>query len=462
MPLVVLLAMLVLTTSAHAAAVVTPVCSPAPQTCSGWFHSDVTLTWVVEPSTATTVGCEPRVFTEETPGTTATCSADDGTGPVTGQAVIMLDKTPPVVSGGVAARGPDVGDWYTAPVAISFTGTDDSSGLAGCPAVTYQGPDSAAASVTGACTDVAGNTGSSPPFNLKYDATGPEVTAATPERPPDRGGWFTAPIPFSFSATDAASGLAECAPAVYSGPDGAMAAVVGTCRDHAGNQSSRAFPLMYDTTAPPISRLTVTPGDQRAAVRWETTPDATFVEVLRIPGRDSESASVVFTGPGSSFHDDKLHNNVRYVYRVRVADAAGNESVATASAVPGPPSPDPPAGSGQLRSGPPAQTPLPRRAGLLRPRAGAKVTAGRPPLLTWRRVPRARYYNVQLYRGTRKVLSVWPGRPRYQLERRWSFAEKRRRLSPGRYRWYVWPGYGRRSKSVYGDLIGRRSFTVVG
>jgi hypothetical protein len=248
---------------------------------------------------------------------------------------------------------------------------------------------------------------------------------------------------------------------IYSGPDAPVASVVGTCRDRAGNQSSRAFALMYDITPPPISHLTVTPGDQRVAVRWATTPDVTFVEVLRIPGRDSESASVAFTGPGSSFQDDNLRNGVRYVYRVRVADAAGNESVATAAAVPSTPSPDPAAGSGQLRSGPTVQATRPRRGGLLRPRANAKVPAGRPLLLTWRPIPRARYYNVQLYRGTRKVLSAWPTRPRYQLERRWSFAEKTRRLSRGRYRWYVWPGYGRRSKSVYGDLVGRRSFNAV-
>jgi hypothetical protein len=458
-PLVLLLLTLVAAPPAQAAVDVTPKCSIAPEDCSGWFRSDVSLTWIVTPSDATKVGCEDKAFDAETAGTTASCTADDGSGPVTKEVVIRVDKTPPVVGDGLAVRGPDAGDWYNAPVTIAFTGEDAMSGLGACPPIAYQGPDGVA-SVVGTCSDVAGNTGSSTPFSFNYDATGPEVTAAVPERLPDRAGWYTAPVRFSVLGADATSGLAECPPVTYAGPDAAAASVVGTCRDRAGNQSSRAFELMYDVTPPPISHLTATPGDQRAALRWQTTPDATFVEVLRVPGRESESASVVFRGPGSSFQDDKLRNGVRYVYRVRLADPAGNESVATAAAVPSAPSPDPPGGSGQLRSGPtvPASQ---GHAGLLRPRANAKVTAGRPLLFTWTPIARARYYNVQLYRGKRKILSVWPARPRYRLERQWSFAGKPRRLSRGRYRWYVWPGYGRRAKSTYGDLVGRRDFKAV-
>ena len=42
----------------------------------------------------------------------------------------------------------------------------------------YSGPDKANASVSGSCTDVAGNTRSRS-FALKYDATAPQVTGAT-------------------------------------------------------------------------------------------------------------------------------------------------------------------------------------------------------------------------------------------------------------------------------------------
>jgi hypothetical protein len=103
-----------------------------------------------------------------------------------------------------------------------------------------------------------------------------------------------------------------------------------------------------------------------------------------------------------------------------------------------------------------------RRAHLLSPAAHATVRTGRPPLLRWMPVRRAHYYNVQLFQGHRKVLSAWPARPRYQLTKRWTRLGTPQRLRRGRYRWYVWPGFGARPKSRYGGLLGRRAFTVVG
>ena len=95
---------------------------------------------------------------------------------------------------------------------------------------------------------------------------------------------------------------------------------------------------------------------------------------------------------------------------------------------------------------------------LLAPRTGARVTA--PPLLAWRRVARASYYNVQLYRGRLKVLSAWPVRTRLQLRARWTYLGQNRKLSPGVYRWYVWPGYGPARAHRYGALLGQSKFTV--
>jgi hypothetical protein len=84
-----------------------------------------------------------------------------------------------------------------------------------------------------------------------------------------------------------------------------------------------------------------------------------------------------------------------------------------------------------------------------------------PPVLRWKRVRRATYYNVQLYRRHRKILSRWPRRSSLRLQRQWRYKGTRRRLAPGRYRWYVWPGYGRRSAKRYGRLLGKSTFTVV-
>jgi hypothetical protein len=275
---------------------------------------------------------------------------------------------------------------------------------------------------------------------LKYDATGPWVAAAIPARPPDHAGWFTSAIRFHFSGTDATSGLADCRSVSYAGPDAAAASISGKCKDQAGNVSRRAFTVMFDATPPRISGLTATSGDRRVALQWQSSHDGTSVEVVRIPGYGSQPASVVFTGPGSSFADDQVDNGVRYVYRVRLADAAGNETRQAIASVPSDPT----------------------LARLLSPAANATVRTGRPPLLRWMPVPRARYYNVQLFRGARKVLSGWPVRPRYQIKKRWTRLGTPQRLRRGRYHWFVWPGFGARPKADYGDLLGRRAFTVLG
>ena len=78
----------------------------------------------------------------------------------------------------------------------------------------------------------------------------------------------------------------------------------------------------------------------------------------------------------------------------------------------------------------------------------------------WPSVRRARYYNVQIFRGERKLLSVWPARPRYQVERSWRFRRKPRRLVPGNYRWMVWPGYGQRAQGRYGKPIVKSTFSI--
>ena len=171
-------------------------------------------------------------------------------------------------------------------------------------------------------------------------------------------------------------------------------------------------------------------------LEWQTTADVESLEVVRTPGLGSATSSVVFRGPGTRFEDRKVRNRVRYVYELRVRDAAGNGDIRFVTAVPGP--------------------------RLLSPALKAVGRVRRPPLLRWTPVPGARYYNLQLFRRGRKILSTWPSGSRYQVTRHWSYGGQRRQLVPGRYQWRVWPGLGPRSKGDYGKQIGRSSFTLVG
>ena len=166
---------------------------------------------------------------------------------------IKVDKTAPAVTGGTPARAADVNGWYNHAVPITFSGSDQTSGIAACTSTTYGGPDSGAASLSGTCTDNAGNVSSPFPYGLKYDETAPVVDGASPERSPNAAGWFNRPVRFDLAGTDPTSGIADCPAVTYGGADSATASFTGTCRDQAGNAASRTFGLKYDSTAPTVT-----------------------------------------------------------------------------------------------------------------------------------------------------------------------------------------------------------------
>jgi hypothetical protein len=95
---------------------------------------------------------------------------------------------------------------------------------------------------------------------------------------------------------------------------------------------------------------------------------------------------------------------------------------------------------------------------MISPRAGATVRAA--PMLRWRPVRKARFYNVQVFRRGHKMLSAWPGRPRFRLHARWVFRGDEYRLRPGKYTWLVYPAFGTPSNPRYGKLVGLSSFVV--
>jgi hypothetical protein len=409
-------------------------CTPAPQDCSGWYRANVSIDWTVLPTDATILtGCQDRTYTADTPGTNEFCSADDGT-TVSVQLKIRRDATPPVVTGGSPARAADSNGWYNRDVLLTFKGTDQTSGIAACTATTYGGPDSAAASVTGTCVDNAGNTSGPLPYGLKFDGTGPEITSLAPERGPDFDGWYNRPVRFDVTGSDALSGLADCPPIIYSGPDGQAARVDAACSDRAGNTATRAFVLPFDASAPAIDRFKAAPGDRKIDVSWKRPRDATSVELTRSPGRGKAAQSIMHSGPGKTFHDRKVVNGRRYTYRLRLADAAGNVSVRSISAKAGP--------------------------RLIAPGPGAERSRKHPPLLRWTPVRGAAYYNLQLFRDGHKVLSAWPEKTRFRLKRTWAYAGHGHRLAKGTYHWYVWPGYGARSDRRFGRLIGHNALRL--
>jgi hypothetical protein len=419
-----------------------PSCSPGPADCGAWHTSNVTVSWGG--------ACPPTTITQDTSGTGIPCTVSDGSGAVTSTVIVRKDSSPPAVSLS-PDRGPDNDGWYNRPVSVSVDGGDATSGIASCSGGgTYSGPDSGETSVGGSCTDNAGNRGGSQ-FGLKYDATPPSVQAKA-DRAPNSRGWYNRELTVSFDGSDVTSGLHSCAPAVtYRGPDAPKTAVSGTCMDKAANTSPpTAYELRFDTRPPVLGRVKAEITPRGIVLKWQASKDTFAVAVVRRPGLNGAKPSTVFTGKAPAFTDRRLTKGVKYRYTVTAYDEAENAAVKGLAVK-----------SDLSVRGPAATRPKPAATGpaLTRPVRDARLRT--PPLLDWTAVPKATYYNVQLYLDGRKILTVWPTDTSFQLRGSWSFQGRDYRLTPGRYRWYVWPGFGARSSSRYGKLVGTRTFVVV-
>jgi hypothetical protein len=268
---------------------------------------------------------------------------------------------------------------------------------------------------------------------IRIDQTPPTVTGFTTDRPPDHDGWFNHAVTLQFAGTDATSGIAGCDSVLYSGPDGPSAPVTGGCRDVAGNAGVGTFPVKYDATPPVVAALAPATEVGHTTLNWTTSADAVQTRIVRSPGIGAAPATEIYSGPDHTFTDTGVTGGKTYTYSFTASDQAAN----TASA-------------SQDVTAKPAPQALPANT----------TKPPRMPRLRWRKVKKADYYNVQIYRGDHKILSVWPHLNRYQLRRTWTFRGKKRVLATGSYHWYVWPGYGRRSEHRYGKLIAHRRFKV--
>jgi hypothetical protein len=426
-----------------------PSCSPGPANCGAWHTQNVTVSWSPAPAGVTASGCGQVTITGDTGGAPVTCTWSNADGARATTANVRKDSSPPSVSAS-PDRGPDNNGWYNHGVSVSFSGSDGTSGVAGCDSRSYTGPDSESASVSGSCTDNAGNTGSAR-FELKYDATAPTAEAKA-ERGPDSNGWYNHSVTISFSGADSLSGLDGCTqPVQYTGPDAPKATVSGDCTDKAANKSAPAtYDLRYDTKPPVLGRIRAESTTRGVVLRWTMSRDTHSVTLVRRPGVRGRKLSTVYDGKARRYVDRQLKSGLRYRYTITAYDEAGNAAVKGLAIKP------------NLT---PSKTSAPARpktnakvAGLSSPAVGAHLSA--PPVLAWHPVPRASYYNVQLYRNGRKILTAWPQSTSFQLSSTWRFEGHAYRLSPGTYRWYVWPGFGKRSASKYGKLVGTRTFVV--
>ena len=146
-----------------------------PADVNGWYNhavavafSGVDQTSGIEACTATSYGGPDSAAAS----VTGTCQDRAGNLSSPLGYGLRYDATAPVLTGAAPERPPNPGGWFNRPVRFDIQATDATSGLAGCPSVTYGGPESVAGSFSAGCRDQAGNFASRT-FPLKYDATAP-------------------------------------------------------------------------------------------------------------------------------------------------------------------------------------------------------------------------------------------------------------------------------------------------
>jgi hypothetical protein len=333
----------------------------------------------------------------------------------------------PVIFGTLGTNG-----WYTTAITVNWTfdtqnGPIESS--VGCDAKTISADTPG---ITYTCSATRDGFTTSVTKTFKVDKTAPAVTAAA-ARAPDANGWYNHALAVTFSGTDGTSGVDSCVGGSYAGPDNPAATVAGSCRDFAGNVTPSALPFKYDSTPPQVTAVSTKRGNRTAQISWRASADTNRIEIARAPGRKGAGQSVVYQGSASSFRDSGLTAGRNYRYRITGFDDAQNRVDQTLT--------------------------FTASGALLTPAPGEQVKLGSRTVMTWTRVKKASYYNLQLMRGD-KVLSAWPVRASFQLPRSWVYQGRRYRLRPGVYRWYVWPGIGPISANRYGGQLGSSSFVV--
>jgi hypothetical protein len=163
------------------------VLQPAqPDGQNGWYRTDVSVSWSVSDALsglASSSGCAPGAVTANTRGTTFTCSATDLAGNHGDAAVtIKRDAAPPTIGQTVAPTAPDgANGWYVSSPLVTFTCSDDVSGVAACQADGESGATRRVGEaadvqrISGTATDGAGNESHSS-TTLRVDLSDPVVS----------------------------------------------------------------------------------------------------------------------------------------------------------------------------------------------------------------------------------------------------------------------------------------------
>ncbi|MCX6012791.1 MAG: hypothetical protein NTV30_05160, partial [Chloroflexi bacterium] len=289
---------------------------------NGWNNSDVTVKFVAADTLSGIASVTPdTVVNTEGANQSVTGTAIDAAGNTASTTVssISIDKTAPAISS--SRTTPNDAGWNNTDVTVTFTASDELSGIQTVTSPITLSDEAANQTVTGTVTDKAGNSASTIVSNINIDKTAPFISGS--RTPANEYGWNNNSVTVYFTASDTLSSIANVTPDIVVSGEGANQVVSGTAIDKAGNSTSITVDnINIDLTKPTLtfSEATTQPNEQGWYKTDVTVPFTANDDLSGVASSDPVNQIVLYS-EGSSITGI-----------VTVTDKAGNIEVFTTSA----------------------------------------------------------------------------------------------------------------------------------
>jgi len=299
---------------------------------NGWFTSNIEISWTVEDEETSgwpVSGCDRRMFSADTAGTTVTCTATSPGGTASRSVTIRRDTTAPETSlTATPPAGQGTGQF-------AFTGSDTTAGIShyecsldGVAYTTCTSPRSVSVGSGNhtfqvRAVDRAGHRDATPAsYAWTVDSTPPVVTSNVTGTQGSNG-WYVGNVQIGWTVTDAESEIASKVGCELSTlASDALQATYTCTATSVGGTTSREVAVRRDTVAPDTRLLSTPPAVSNAT-------SATF----EFDGSDATSGVVAYecrfdsSSVWQSCSSPKRYENLghgQHVFYVRAIDAAGH------------------------------------------------------------------------------------------------------------------------------------------